>query len=519
MSKLFFTALIMGCSFSAMAQRNLKFDVTQGKRELVRVNDRLIAYRAYTKVVYVANPVDTTYQSMNIYIPEAYFNNQSINGYTAKTAPIFLPNQVGGYMPAEAGSIAGNTFFGAGARNLEHRKKDELLHTEKLSQLKRNVDSLENNTSTIAQALAQGYVVASPGARGRTTFDSIANVYTGKAPACIVDLKAAVRYLRYNDDRMPGSAERIISNGTSAGGALSALLGGSGNVAAYEPYLKAIGAAPARDNIFAVSAYCPITNLEHADMAYEWQLHKVLEYQKMDISMLDYKVERKLVKGMLTKEEQSVAEDLSQAFPLYINNLHLRNEKGQLLTLDAEGEGSFKEWVKSFVIASAQRALPTDSTVRTHDFLTIEGDTVKGLDWDAYMTYMGRQKLPPAFDALDLSSGENMLFGDKQTDKKHFTIYAATHNTAKEAQMAEADVVRLLNPLYYIGEEGTATAPHWRIRHGSYDKDTGLAIPTILATRLMNTKHDVDFALPWDKPHSGDYDLPELFDWINHLMR
>jgi acetyl esterase/lipase len=52
---------------------------------------------------------------------------------------------------------------------------------------------------------------------------------TGKAPACIVDLKAAVRYLRRNHGLMPGGAERIVSHGTSAGGALSALFGATGN--------------------------------------------------------------------------------------------------------------------------------------------------------------------------------------------------------------------------------------------------------------------------------------------------
>ena len=50
-------------------------------------------------------------------------------------------------------------------------------------------------------ALSKGYVVASPGARGRTEL-------TGKAPAAIVDLKAAVRYLKANDKVMPGDAEK-----------------------------------------------------------------------------------------------------------------------------------------------------------------------------------------------------------------------------------------------------------------------------------------------------------------------
>jgi acetyl esterase/lipase len=58
-----------------------------------------------------------------------------------------------------------------------------------------------------------------------------------------VDLKAAVRYLRYNDAVMPGDSDKIISNGTSAGGAMSSLLGAPGNSQDYRLYLEEIGAA------------------------------------------------------------------------------------------------------------------------------------------------------------------------------------------------------------------------------------------------------------------------------------
>lgn len=70
--------------------------------------------------------------------------------------------------------------------------------------------------------------------------------------------------------RVPGNVHRIVSSGVSAGGALSSLLGASGDSPLYDPYLKAIGAADASDAIFAVGAWCPITDLEHSDAAYEW---------------------------------------------------------------------------------------------------------------------------------------------------------------------------------------------------------------------------------------------------------
>ena len=184
------------------------------------------SYRAYTNIVYVANPVNESYQQLSIYIPEGYFSGSPINGYTASTAPIFMPNEVGGYM-------SGGT-------------------------------SSPSHSTAIASALANGLVVVSPALRGRDTD-------YGTAPACIVDYKAAVRYLRKNKANLPaGNTDRIISSGTSAGGAILALLGATGNSSDYDTWLNELGAANASDDIYASMCYCPITNLDNADSAYEW---------------------------------------------------------------------------------------------------------------------------------------------------------------------------------------------------------------------------------------------------------
>ncbi|WP_227713194.1 hypothetical protein AAHK14_02180 [Moraxella sp. K1664] len=41
----------------------------------------------------------------------------------------------------------------------------------------------------------------------------------------------------------------------------------------------------------------------------------------------------------------------------------------------------------------------------------------------------------------------------------------------------------------------------------------------ILATTLQNQGKNVDFALPWGVGHGGDYDLNELFDWADKLVK
>ncbi len=452
---------------------NLKFDPEKYTQETLTIGNQTVNYRAYENIVYVTNPVDTHYQSLNVYVPEEYFKGGSINGYTAKTAPIFFPNHVGGYNPGDPGN--------PGTSGDGDTPNSEFL------------------------ALTKGYVVVSPGARGKTNQDEESGLYYGKAPACIVDLKAAVRYVRYNDEVMPGDAEKIISNGTSSGGALSSLLGATGNHPDYDPFLEAIGAADARDDIFAASCYCPITNLDNSDTAYEWFFNKVHHYKWFN-------------EGTLTEEQIELSNELKSLFPPYLNSLGLKRFDGTPLTLDEYGNGTFREYVKSFVIDSAQKALQDGVDLSEFDWLTIIDGIVVDIDLDAFLQYATRMKQPPAFDALNASTWENILFGTEKVDTQHFTRYSHENSTAY-GTLAAVRIVKMLNPMNYIGTEECTTAPYWRIRHGAVDRDTSLAIPVILATKLENEGYDVDFFVPWGQGHGGDYDLEELFAWVDVICK
>lgn len=489
---------------------NLDFNPDKYDMQTLSLNGKTFSVRAFEKLVYVANPVDTTYQILNIYIPEEYFQGKSNHGYTAATAPIFFPNQIGGYMPAQPASTKNSSF---GGMLPSDGKKPDGAFGERPAMPAGG----DQRQSAVLAALSRGYIVASPGARGRTTQDKN-GVYTGKAPAVIVDLKAAVRYLKYNDAKMPGDATKIVSNGTSAGGALSALLGATGNNPDYEPFLKELGAAEATDDIFAVSAYCPITNLDHADMAYEWQFNGVNDYKKMSIGSLDYNVKRTETADVLSKEQLTVSTQLKELFPKYVNGLKLKDRNGKRLTLDKNGNGNFKELVKAYVIASAQKTLDAGTDLSAHSWLTITDKKVTDIDFNAYVRYMERMKTPPAFDGLDLSTGENQLFGTPAIDKQHFITFSVNNSTV-DATRVDGHIVKLMNPMYYIGHPNTKISQNWRIRHGSKDRDTSLAIAVILGTYLENKGYQVDLEFPWDKPHSGDYDLEELFRWIDGICK
>ena len=124
--------------------------------------------------------------------------------------------------------------------------------------------------------------------------------------------------------------------------------------------------------------------------------------------------------------------------------------------------------------------------------------------------------MPPAFDHFGLGSFENIEFGTATIDQQHFTQYSYDNSTAG-APLADPKIVKRLNPTYYIGNKRTTVAQYWRIRHGTIDHHTSLAIPVILATMLENNGRDVDFWMPWEQDHGGDYDLFSLFAWMDEI--
>lgn len=486
----------------------LRFDDRKYEVKTVEIEGRRITYRAFEGIEYCAKPLDAV-QKMNIFVPEVYYQGQRINGYELKTAPIFAPNTVGGYMEGPATEPGWDHRTGA--------------------------------PNSLFEALVHGYVVVSVGVRGRNTGRECKDFFVGgaaakkevqsgklvgRAPALIVDMKAAIRYLRHNADLIPGDTEKIITNGTSAGGALSSMTGASGNHVDYEPYLKEIGAADERDDIFAASCYCPIHNLENSDTAYEWLFCGENGFQRMKMRHTPEGIKREIEVGSMSDKQVSLSKELKDMFPAYLNSLTLKDPDGNALTLDENGNGSFREYIGNLLTQSAQKELDTHwsltrgavagSEVELQDYLTVEDGRVSALEWAGFVKKITRMKATPAFDALGLDSPENEEFGDAGVFARHFTEFAKEHSEADGA-LADDSVIKMLNPTRYIGSADVAK--HWRIRHGAFDRDTSLAIPVILAAMLENHGYDVDFFLPWGLPHSGDYDLDELFDWIDGICK
>lgn len=496
---------------------DLRFNIKDYETAKISCRGREMTFRCYEHIPYCAAPEDAAIQRLSVYIPEDYFNGRRVNGYSAQTAPIFLANDVGGYMPGH----------------------------ESRPGIKKLPPYLAPEYSTydiMSWALMNGCVVVSCGVRGRGMKDPHGK-NIGIAPAAITDLKAAVRYLRYNSQIIPGDTERIISNGTSAGGALSALLGCTGNHPDYIPYLENIGAADARDDIFAASCYCPITELDHADMAYEWEFAGIYECRGLKLIPPDgnngwrsYAITR-----TLTAERQELSVRLCVAFPGYINSLDLKDENGRSLALGADGQGSFKEYLANGIVKSAQEELKrlslslqagyiseryqiirkrfanTSASPEECGAFSICDGQICGVDLDAFARFRTRMKPAPAFDSIENNTPENELFGSETADRRHFTRFSYEEDTLG-GLLAEPEQVKLMDPICYIDDDAAVKAGHFRILHGAADRDTSLAISEILGLKLSMACIDARVIHPWGVPHDGDYDPVQLMEWINSVV-
>ncbi|MEU4164288.1 subtype B tannase [Actinoplanes sp. NPDC026670] len=494
---------------SPAASSSLTFDKNAFTEKTTTVTtvagDKEVVYRLYSKVAYVAKPVDVACQSLSVAVP-VKIDGKEVD---ATNAPILFEIPVGGYMPAEtpedpfvqAGGMPGGGMPGGGmpgGAGMPSGAPDgggpPGGNTGNGGALPTGMGSTGQNTH---EAIAAGWVVVTVGARGRTNKAADGTFY-GKAPAVIVDLKAAVRYIRSNKGVFPGDTDKIISDGTSAGGAVSTLLGASGDSDLYSKYLTEAGAADASDAIFGVAAYCPITDLENADTAYEF-LYGSLPANGQSV-------------------DATVSAELSGAFAAYQDGLAVKGLDGKTLTA-----GGYRNYLLTqYLQPAATTYLAGLSSAERSEYLAANGF----IKWSGgkatftfadFLTHLGsRKKTVPAFDAFDLSAGENNLFGTATVDNRHFTGFSAAKASA-DLDADIPDLLKLMNPMHFLLERNEARAKNWFIRLGTSDTDTSLTVSSNVAAAASTLGDTVDSIMYWDAGHGANNDPEAFVAWGNKI--
>ena len=467
---------------------------------------------------YCETPADVKYEQLAVFVPGAYMDatdngdgtftcemneNARINGYTASNAPMTMLVYTPGYAPAEALTeefVAQNGFI----------------------------------TAEIAEITSQGMIYVFPGCRG----------YREGVPTGVTDLKAAIRYLRYVDDVIPGDAESIFAFGMSAGGAQAAVLGASGDSDLYDPYLEAIGAVQGvSDSVKGAKAWCPVTNLGTANAEYEW----MMGCTRKDRS----------------EEENAISDGLANAYAEYVNSAGFKDENGKPLTLTKSDDGiyqagSYYDHVKSVIETSLDHYLSDRNLSGSSAQEYIDGlNTDK--KWITYDKSTNTAAITSVADfvkhckvasdpitAFDQPKTNISLFGCGDGKGAHFDSILADVLTELDSEYAGEYIedikktdafgynvkqrVDMYTPLYYLMESedghGTANvAPYWRIRTGIKQNTNASTTEINLALALENHSgvESVDFETVWDQDHTTaertGSSTENFITWVHNCMK
>lgn len=556
-------------------------------------------------VSYCAEPEAEDYESLGIYVPGAYMDatdngdgtytctintENTVGNYTAETAPIVMPINTAGYSAQEAPT--------------------------------------SYSYNGLSEYLEAGYIYVYAGCRGRSNGEnSDGSTYSGGAPWGVTDLKAAVRYIRYNEALLPGDTDSIFTFGHSGGGAQSSLMGSTGDSELYYDYLESIGAVMLDDDgnyisdaIAGAMCWCPITSLDVADEAYEWMMGQYSD------------------SGTRSDDTwtSALSDDLAEAFATYINELGITDENGNILTLDETEDGiytsgSYYDYVLSVIeeslnnflsdtefpyssgstemadggfagagdseMPSGDGEMPSgDGEMPSGDAPSGDGEMPSGggmggsgesvtyetvqdyidslnsdVEWVTYDEETNTASITSieafvqhcksaskdvgAFDDLNLSQAENMVFGNAEEDALHFDSTMATLLAANAEEYAtysdyddsfiaayEEDLENtdslgnssqtrqnMYNPLYYVSDAyegyGTSTvAKYWRINTGITQGDTSLTTELNLALELESCEgvESVDFTTVWEQGHTtaertGD-STTNFIEWVDACL-
>ena len=307
-----------GTSSEAGSQSSASSTTKEVSTTLSKIDMTKWQYNSEDKVYYqiglkyCSEPANEEYEKLAVFVPAGYFNatensdgtytcelksDATVGSYTAATAPIVMPINTPGYSSQKALS----------------------------------------DYTDVSDYTNQGFIYVHAGCRGRDD----------GAPAGVTDLKAAIRYIRYNSGVIAGDTESIFTFGMSGGGAQSAIVGATGDSELYNDYLTAIGAVEGVSDAVAGSmCWCPITNLDTADASYEWMMGTT--------------------RSGLSDEEQQISDKLAQAYASYVNSAGFTDENGNALTLTESSSGiyqsgSYYDYIKTVIETSLNNFLSDTS--------------------------------------------------------------------------------------------------------------------------------------------------------------
>ena len=400
------------------------------------------------------------------------------------------------------------------------------------------------NQKASASYCAYGYVSVACGNRGKqdAVSDEDGNVlyYTGDAPSCLCDQKAAARFVKYNIllGNLPGCVDYLVSTGGSGGAAHASMFAATSNNPDFYDYQIEAGAVGVyqnadgsysttvtidgvdyeiSDGAWGCVAYSAITSLAEADagQAFEYYMDTTYEF------------------GSAFQEQ--LAEYLSAAYMEYINGQNLSVAESAV-GFDLNGDGDFDDDIALTIEYDPDLYPETNGYGGTYlDLYLCEFtadlqayldnlDYATGWTWfnadgsamsDDEVAAMTSADKAAAFVEGRYSKGSSGGAGGPMGGSGEAGLDSSNYATYDEmvaayaADIAEVEAgdrfgknqVELYNPINYIGAEDT-DAPTWtRIVMGGKEGDICMVCSLNMEIAWLANGTDSVIEWQWDGGH------------------
>ena len=244
-----------------------------------------------------------------------------------------------------------------------------------------------SNTTASSAYAAEGYINVACGNRGKQdsyTNDADETVYTGDAPSCLADQKAAARFVKYNIllGNLPGSVDYWVSTGGSGGGAHAVMFAATSNNPDFYDYQIEVGAVGVYRN--ADGSYCTTVNInggevELSDGAWGCVAYSAItSLYEADMAMaFEYSLNPDYTFN--TDFQKALAGFLSREYMEYINGQNLTVEEAKV-GFDLDGDGALNSTVSLMIEYDAEKYADTNGYGGTYLDLYL-AEFTENLQW------------------------------------------------------------------------------------------------------------------------------------------
>ncbi len=359
------------------------------------------------------------------------------------------------------------------------------------------------NYEEISDYINEGYIYIWPGMRGLKENQKAESdeEYSNSIIDGVTDLKALVRFCRFNQDIMPGNIEKIIAYGVNGGGTKSAILGAAGDCDLYSSKLLAIGAIMTNDegkrisdSVNGTMCCSPINNIEIGKIADAWSIQQYLDSRDIE-----------------NNEEKT---ELALQYANFVNKMKFKSEDGTLLYLDETKQGVYTSGTyANYMLTEIEKSINMFLRNTTFPYINSE----KNITYNTAKEYVDT-----------LNSDKKWIMYDEHTNSVKINSFRDLANFYKNNKKTIENRLNAseYNPYYYLsdkynGKDSSFISRYWNICTMINEKYSNFLPEENLKLILQKSEdvRKVNYSCIWTKDYSNNEKNQIVFDNLKFWVK